>query len=190
MTRTSLIDAIRGDAERYAPGAESLAQLMSLSVRHRGLAATSLYRAARVSSARGNRFTAVFLSRLSHQLTHCTISSSAVIAPGLYLPHPDGVIIGAGAVIGPDCTIQQQVTIGGNFGRAVDGRQLPILEAQVAVAAGAVIAGPIRIGRDSIVGANTVVTKDVDPATVVAAALTRSRPRSGRFTESAIVDSQ
>jgi serine O-acetyltransferase len=99
------------------------------------------------------------------------------------LPHPDGVIIGAGAVVGGNCTIQQHVTIGGNFDRTVEGRQMPTLEDNVAIATGAVIAGPVRIGGRSIVGANAVVTRDVPSDTVVAAATTRSFPRSGRLTQ-------
>ena len=48
-----------------------------------------------------------------------------------------------------------------------DGRSQPWVEENVSVGAGAVIIGPIKIGANSIIGANSVVTRDVPGNTIV-----------------------
>lgn len=64
--------------------------------------------------------------------------------------------------IGSCCHINQQVTIG------YSGSDAPIIEDNVVVAAGAIIIGKVHVGSDSVVGAGSVVTKDVPEQTVVA----------------------
>lgn len=75
-----------------------------------------------------------------------------------------GVVIHSDVEIGDDVHIDQGVTIGGSgtkFG-------VPKIESKVYIGAGAKILGPITIGSGSIIGANSVVTKDV-PARSLAA---------------------
>jgi serine O-acetyltransferase len=118
--------------------------------------------------------------------TGAEIHETARIGPRLRLPHPNGVVIGGGVVIGPDVTILQQVTIGGP-GREIDtgsGRRYPVIGARVYVYAGAKIVGPMTIGADASIGANAVVVSDVPdgalavgvPARVIAAD-ERGQPR-------------
>jgi serine O-acetyltransferase len=76
-----------------------------------------------------------------------------------------GCVFHPKTVIGDHCKIYQNVTLGGN-GKIINGKPTigaPILEENVAVFAGACVLGPIRIGHDSVIGANTVITKDVPP---------------------------
>jgi len=75
-----------------------------------------------------------------------------------------GVVIHKDAVIGADCTIAQNVTIGRNPGDT----RVPVLGDRVYVGAGAVIFGEIRIGDDAMIGANSVVLADVPARAVVA----------------------
>lgn len=92
------------------------------------------------------------------------------IAPGLYLPHPQGTILGA-AEIGRNALIFQQVTLGAKqLDNFFDLRLRPCLEEGVTVGAGARILGGIRVGAGATIGANAVITKDVPPgATMVSA---------------------
>lgn len=79
--------------------------------------------------------------------------------------HHSGMILGA-ISIGDDVHIRQNTTFG--VARRGDHRSLkPTIEPRCDIGAGAVIAGPITIGHDSIVGANAVVLKDVPPYSVV-----------------------
>ena len=80
-----------------------------------------------------------------------------------------GCVLHPKTVIKSGCKIYQNVTIGGN-GKIVNGKKqsgAPVLEENVAVFAGACVLGPIRIGHDSIIGANAVITKDVPPNSLV-----------------------
>lgn len=94
----------------------------------------------------------------------CYISNEAHIGRGLLLPHPTGIVIGDGVRIGMDVTIYQNVTLG----RAnADESSYPHIGDGVIIYAGAVIAGAVRIGEGSVVAANSVVNRDVPPATLV-----------------------
>ena len=66
------------------------------------------------------------------------------IGGGLMLPHPNGVVVHPKSVIGPNCILFQQVTLGGNAGGsgvAADWADM------CDVGPGARILGPVRIGR-------------------------------------------
>lgn len=70
--------------------------------------------------------------------------------------HPD--------VIGNNCVILHGVTIGGRSGS----KKLPIIKDNVWIGAHSIILGPITIGKNSIIGAGSVVVKDVAANSVVA----------------------
>jgi serine O-acetyltransferase len=87
---------------------------------------------------------------------------AASIGPGLYIAHGFATIVVWNAVIGANCWLHQNVTIGWGSG---DGA--PHIGDDVTIYTGAVVIGEITVGDDVIVGANAVVAKDV-PAGVVA----------------------
>lgn len=104
------------------------------------------------------------------------IPSSARIGRGFICGYWGlGVVIHARAEIGNDCTLAQNVTIGRNPGH--DG--VPRLGDRVYVGAGAVILGDIRVHDDAVIGANSVVNRDVPAGAIVAgvpARLLRMKP--------------
>lgn len=113
-------------------------------------------------------FLAGMCQRLMHHFAHCWISASAEIGPGFLIAHVGGIIIGGGTKIGSNCDIRQNVTFGGNFNKqSEDGRQQPIVGNGVSFGAGCVIVGPVKIGNKSIIGANSVVTRDVPEGVIV-----------------------
>lgn len=69
--------------------------------------------------------------------------------------------------MGNDVTIYQQVTIGSHGKKGCD-RGYPIIGNKVRIYAGAKILGAIKIGDNVIIGANSVVLKDVPANTTVA----------------------
>jgi serine O-acetyltransferase len=83
------------------------------------------------------------------------------IGGGLLIPHPNGIVIHPAAVIGPNCLIFQQVTIGDAGGG------LPRLGGHIDIGAGAKILGAIQVGDHARIGANAVVIKDVAAGTTV-----------------------
>ncbi len=86
-----------------------------------------------------------------------------------------GVIIHSEVVIGDDCNIGSNVTIGGGGGRSNKGipefdklrRNVPVIGNRVIIGTGAKLIGPIVIGDDVVIGANAVVINDVPSCCVV-----------------------
>ena len=75
-----------------------------------------------------------------------------------------GVVIHSNTVVGNNCTIAQNVTIGRNFGD----KNVPVIGDDVYIGTGSVIFGDITIGNNVIVGANSVVNKSIpDNCTLV-----------------------
>jgi serine O-acetyltransferase len=96
------------------------------------------------------------------------------IGGGLLLPHPNGVVIHPDAVIGPNCLLFQQVTLGAG------GRKpgLPVLGGHVDVGAGARLLGGIVVGDGAKIGANAVVLDDVPAGAIAVGVPARVIPES------------
>lgn len=82
------------------------------------------------------------------------------IGGGIRMPHLNGIYIHENAILGENCTIFHQVTIGVND-RGVNPKAAPIIGNNVFIGAGAKIIGGVTIGDDVTIGANAVVTKSV-----------------------------
>ena len=77
------------------------------------------------------------------------------IGGGLQMPHTNGIVINVNAVIGCNCDIYQQATIGESDGGC------PVIGDRVFIGPGAKILGAVRIGDGARIGANALVIKDV-----------------------------
>lgn len=88
------------------------------------------------------------------------ISLGASIGPGLKIEHFGGIVVNSKARIGMRCSILQGVTIG-EYGGA------PTIGDFVFMGPGAKIIGGLRVGNNVIIGANSVVTKDIPSNAVV-----------------------
>lgn len=93
----------------------------------------------------------------------CHFHLDSVIAPGLRLPHPVAVVIGQGVTVGRNVTLYQSVTIGRS-----KSEDYPVIEDDVIIYPNAVVIGPIRVGEGAVIGAGSVVLRDVPPGAVVA----------------------
>jgi len=97
----------------------------------------------------------------------CEIAPYAAIGGGFFLPHSVGVVIGHEVIAGDNLEVFQNVTIGSNR-KEKNGRFMPIIGNNVSIGSGAVVVGPITIGDNVIIGANSYVDKDVPSNVVVA----------------------
>lgn len=97
----------------------------------------------------------------------CEISPYATIGSGFFLPHSIGIVIGHEVIIGENCEVFQNVTIGSNR-KELNGRYMPVIGNNVSIGSGAVVVGPISIGDNVVIGANSYVDKSVPPNVVVA----------------------
>lgn len=84
---------------------------------------------------------------------------SVVLGRRVVIEHQGGIVIHGNSVIGDDCVIRQNCTLGIRRMDAPD--DAPILGVGVDVGAGAVILGAVRIGDRAAIGANAVVLADV-----------------------------
>lgn len=100
------------------------------------------------------------------------ISANANIGPGLYIGHFGGIFLHGDA--GRNLSVGQGVTIGFKGAGKSDG--WPSLGDDVYLGTGAKIIGRIRLGNGVVVGANTVVTKDVQDRMRVVGAAVRVSP--------------
>ncbi|WP_313334113.1 serine acetyltransferase [Sphingobium yanoikuyae] len=92
------------------------------------------------------------------------VSPTATIGPGLILPHPVGIVIGEGCVIGANATLYQHVTLGR---KSRHDPRYPVIGDDVVLYPGAVVIGPVRIGAQSRIGANQVVACDLPDGAVL-----------------------
>jgi cysteinyl-tRNA synthetase len=106
------------------------------------------------------------LSHVTRFLTGIEIHPGAQIGPGFFIDHGMGVVIGETTEIGENVTLYQGVTLGGTGKEK--GKRHPTLGNDVVVGTGTKILGPITIGNNVKIGANSVVLKSIpDNATVV-----------------------
>jgi serine O-acetyltransferase len=114
-------------------------------------------------------FLARLVSEISRFLTGIEIHPGAKIGPGLFIDHGHGIVIGETAIIGADCVLFHRVTLGGTGKHA--GKRHPTLGDRVLVGTNATLLGPITVGNDVKVGAETVVIMhDIPPNTTVVGA--------------------
>src|ERR1700693_4496953 len=90
---------------------------------------------------------------------------SATIGPGLYIGHFGGITIAPGVVIGRNCNLSQQITIGLS-GQGEKGGG-PTIGDNVSFAPGARVFGKISIGNNVKIGDNAVIYKDIPDNAVV-----------------------
>ncbi|MDT5075458.1 MAG: serine O-acetyltransferase [Mycobacterium sp.] len=126
------------------------------------------------------RGVARILMQLTRFLTGIEIHPGATIGRRFFIDHGMGVVIGETAELGDDVMVYHGVTLGG---RSLNqGKRHPTIGDRVTIGAGAKVLGPLRIGDDSAIGANAVVTRDV-PANSIATgipAVVRARTEKQR----------
>ncbi len=130
-----------------------------------GLHAIWLHRIAHRLWTMRLKLLARLISHLARFLTGIEIHPAARIGPRCFIDHGMGVVIGETAEIGADVTLYHGVTLGGVS--LEPGKRHPTIEDGVVIGAGAKVLGAITIGRNSRIGANAVVVKDVEPDMVV-----------------------
>ena len=104
-------------------------------------------------------FLARLLSQLGRFITGIEIHPGATIGRKLFIDHGNGIVIGETAIIGDNCTIYHQVTLGGR-GHSLT-RRHPKIGNNVLIGTGAKLLGPINIGNNVKIGANAVVIHDI-----------------------------
>ena len=134
------------------------------------------------------------ISQFSRFLTGIEIHPKAKIGKNLFIDHGMGVVVGETSEIGNNVTIYHNVTLGGiapsiNSNDQRNTKRHPSLGDNVIVGSGAQILGPITIKKNSLIGANAVVTKNVpENAVMIGIPAKNIGTTSGEFKPYAVTD--
>lgn len=110
-------------------------------------------------------FWSKYFERKIYKKYHCIIPADAVISSTVKIPHPTGIVIGAGSVIKENVTIFQNVTIGR---KNADIWEYPIVNEDCTLYSNSVVIGNIELAPNTIVGANAVITKNTEKNSIYA----------------------
>lgn len=148
-------------------------------VTHVGFQQLAVFRLAQALHRRRLTPLAMVVSRLIRHLYGAEMHWAADVHPGVVLVHGSGLVISREATVGSGAVLSQHVTLGISRDRTTGESGAPTLEADVHVAPGAVLLGPIVVGEGTKVSANTVLDTSVAPFSLVqpaAAVITERRP--------------
>ena len=134
------------------PAARSRAEVYFL---YSGFKAVRSYRKANWFFRHNMKFIARYISQRARRKTGIEIHPGATIGKNLFIDHGMGVVIGETAEIGNNVTLYHGVTLGGT-GKD-EGKRHPTIGDNVLIGTGCKVLGPITIGANSRIGANSVV---------------------------------
>jgi serine acetyltransferase len=109
-------------------------------------------------------FLYIFYFLITYYILDINISPKVKIGKGLYL-HNKGVTVDDGVVAGQNLVLIGPLTIG--VDRYKGNPKSAFIGNNVEIYAGARIVGEVKIGDNSVIGANAVVTKDVPKGVIV-----------------------
>lgn len=96
------------------------------------------------------------------------IYAKATIGENTFFYHHGlGCVIHENSIIGDNCLIFQNVTIGSAWKKGKCESEAPVIGDNVFIGAGAVILGNIHIGNNVTIGANAVILQDIPDNVVV-----------------------
>ena len=148
------------DAKNIKDKDPAARSLISISLLYPGFRAIVDHRIAHFLYQHKFFFLARFVSQRSRFKTGIEIHPGAKIGNRLFMDHGMGIVIGETAVIGDNCTIYHQVTLGGTGKEKL--KRHPTIGNNVLIGAGAKLLGPIVIGDNVKIGAGAVVLKSVE----------------------------
>lgn len=170
MKARALLDDLRADAaqyQRFGPWYRRLGFWVTATYRL-GAWAHRLPDGPRRNAARA---LSTLLSAPVRVLKDVYLPPSADIGPGLVMLHPHAIFVAPGSVLGPGCHLFHDVTVGQGPMPGV-----PELGGNVTVYPGGRVLGGIRVGDDTEIGPNAVVTRHVPRGSIVVAPAARTIP--------------
>ncbi len=132
----------------------------------KGFLALQTYRVAHSLWKEGRDVLSFFLQSRMSELYGVDIHPAAKIGCGIFVDHATGIVIGETATVGDECSILQEVNLGGT-GKEFRDRH-PKVGKGVLIGAGAKVLGNISIGDYARIGASSVVLHDVPPGCTAA----------------------
>lgn len=157
------------------PAARTLLEVLTS---YPGIKAILLHRIAHFFWRIGMPYVPRYLSEIARGLTGVEIHPGAKIGSDFFIDHGGGVVIGETAEIGDNVTIYQGVVLGGTTTEPI--KRHPTVGNNVVIGTGAKLLGPINVGDNVRIGANSVVVNDVPPNSVVVGVPGKIVARNGK----------
>ena len=85
------------------------------------------------------------------------------IGSGLKISHPSGIVINENAILGQNVWIRCNTVIGND----IKSNKAPVIGSNVSIGANVCIIGDVKVGDNCIIGAGSVIVKDIPPFSVV-----------------------
>lgn len=167
--KRTLLELIRLDLQAAIdndPAARGKWAAVEVGLSYPGFHAITIHRLTHLLHRAGVPLLPKLVALLNRFLTGIEIHPAARIGGGFFIDHGMGVVIGETSIVGENCVLFHQVTLGGTGKES--GKRHPTLRDNVVVGAGAKVLGNITLGNDVYIGSNSVVLQDVpDHCTVV-----------------------
>jgi serine O-acetyltransferase len=185
MFRTFLEDLKA--VERNDPAANNRLETLLC---HSPLHAIALYRIAHVLHTRLRiPLLPRLISTFARFLTGVEIHPGAKIGRSFFIDHGTGVVIGETSEIGDDCVMFHNVTLGGTGKHR--GKRHPTVCDNVFIGTSATLLGPITVGSNAKIGANSFIRMhDVPPDCTAAGSPARIVKRDGRLVDEPLAPTQ
>jgi serine acetyltransferase len=122
-----------------------------------------------------------FWRRLLITLHACDFQPHCRIGPGLRMPHPIGILVGHG-VLGRDVVLQHHITLSAVTTNWDTGKSPGWFQVGdgVTIFTGTVIAGQVAIGDGAVIGANSLIIRDIPAGHIVIGGRTRPATEAER----------
>jgi serine O-acetyltransferase len=154
--------AHRGERHEFRSRLDGVLQALRLMLQTDAFLALVAYRVKVRLRARGVPVLPWIAHRIAMASSQVSIADTAVVHPGVLIPHGQVVVEGA-VEIEPFVTLQPWVTLGPLRGDVAG----PRIRMTAIIGTGAKVLGAIEVGAGARVGTNSVVVDDVPPNTTV-----------------------
>lgn len=144
-------------------GKKGLKEFLKLYLRNSIFRFLVWYRIAHHYSKKNNKIISFIVGiryKMISRRTMIEIPKQTKIGYGILIWHGHGIVINENAIIGNNVMLTHNVTFATERGGA------PVIGDGVRFAPGAVIVGGVKIGDYSVVGANTMVNKNIPPKSI------------------------
>jgi serine O-acetyltransferase len=162
----SFSELVFSDLQRYRPGQRGWLRVVVRCFTVPGLLASVILRAQQCVYRSGHERLANVLRTVATVVVGADFGPGMDVGPGLMLAHPVGVTIGHGLTIGSNVTFAGGVVCAARYPDAREQEFATICD-DAMLGAHAVLVGGVRVGRNAMVGANSVVLSDVPDDAVV-----------------------
>jgi serine O-acetyltransferase len=160
-----MFDRIREDMNVVFDRDPAARNVLEIIFCYPGFHAVLFYRLSHWFWVQGMYFLGRLISHVGRFFTGVEIHPGAQIGRRFFIDHGMGVVIGETSEVGNDVTLYHGVTLGGTTWKKV--KRHPTIGDNVVIGTGAKVLGPVTIGENTKIGANSVVVTEIPPNSIV-----------------------